>query len=76
MKKMGAGIGNWGVLGDELPNVEDIARAQVEAPYQQYKGTKLNLVDRETFNTMRSSSSATSTPTDEHESFPLEQAST
>lgn len=60
VKKMGAGAGNWGILGDELPDVQEIARAEIEATssvHAQY-GTKLNLVDSETFEYMRSSAQA------------------
>lgn len=51
---MGAGAGNWGVLGDEIPDVHEIARADVETNYQHQIGTKLNLVDSETFQNLRS----------------------
>lgn len=55
VKKMGAGAANWGVLGDELPDVQEIARAEVEVGYQpQQHGTKLHLVDSETFEYLRS----------------------
>jgi hypothetical protein len=52
---MGAGTGNWGVLGDEIPDVHEVARAEVDTNYQPQTGTKLNLVDSETFQNLRSS---------------------
>ncbi|KAI8059983.1 uncharacterized protein B0P05DRAFT_558275 [Gilbertella persicaria] len=55
IKKMGAGTANWGVLGDEIPDAQEIAHAQ-EVHHFQYG--KLNLVDSETFATMRSSEQA------------------
>ncbi|KAI8647095.1 hypothetical protein BD408DRAFT_358712 [Parasitella parasitica] len=60
VKKMGAGAGNWGILGDELPDVEEIARAEFEtnSSGQSQYGTKLHLVDSETFEYMRSNEQA------------------
>jgi hypothetical protein len=49
---MGAGTANWGVLGDEVPDVQELARAEVETTVTK-TGTKLNLVDSETFENMR-----------------------
>ncbi|GAN06644.1 hypothetical protein MAM1_0131c06131 [Mucor ambiguus] len=65
VKKMGAGAGNWGVLGDELPDVQEIVRAEIESNslsgnhhHYHQNGTKLNLVDSETFEYMRSTEQA------------------
>ncbi|KAI8355700.1 hypothetical protein BD560DRAFT_335713 [Blakeslea trispora] len=59
IKKMGAGAANWGVLGDELPDVQAIAREEVEAnTHSRYYGSKLHLVDSETFESLRSSEQA------------------
>jgi len=59
---MGAGAGNWGILGDELPDVQEIVRAEIESnnlPANHHQnGTKLNLVDSETFEYMRSTEQA------------------
>lgn len=60
---MGAGAGNWGVLGDELPDVQEIVRAEIESnslPGNQHAqhGSKLHLVDSETFEYMRSTEQA------------------
>lgn len=49
---MGAGAANWGVLGDEVPNVEEYAHTD-----QTFKTTtkadKVNLVDSKTFDSLR-----------------------
>ncbi|CAO3646209.1 unnamed protein product [Mucor hiemalis] len=50
VKKMGAGIANWGVLGDEIDNVQEVARSEVETIKV---SSKLHLVDSETFQNMR-----------------------
>lgn len=47
---MGAGTANWGVLGDEVDDVQQIARSEMEVPKSR---NKLNLVDSETFQNMR-----------------------
>ncbi|KAI9476093.1 MAG: hypothetical protein EXX96DRAFT_540647 [Benjaminiella poitrasii] len=77
IKKMGAGAANWGILGDELPDVQDIVRAEIESSsfpqHRNHTSTKLNLVDSETFEHMRSSSSSSIETEPEHES---EQTST
>jgi hypothetical protein len=52
MKKLGAGVANWGVLGDEVADVQDIARAEIETGIPN-TGTKLKLVDHKTFENMR-----------------------
>ncbi|KAI8368847.1 hypothetical protein EDC96DRAFT_440993 [Choanephora cucurbitarum] len=57
IKKMGAGVANWGVLGDELPDAQAIAREEVDT-HSRYYGSKLNLVDSETFESLRSSEQA------------------
>ncbi|KAI7901234.1 uncharacterized protein BX663DRAFT_515342 [Cokeromyces recurvatus] len=64
MKKMGAGAANWGILGDELPDVQEIVRAEIDSSSSflpNHTSTKLNLVDFETFEHMRSSSTVTDT---------------
>jgi hypothetical protein len=50
MKKMGAGMGNWGVLGDEIPDVEEYAHT---FEIDQSKMDKVNIVDPRTFDEMR-----------------------
>jgi hypothetical protein len=51
LKKLGAGVANWGVLGDEVADVQGVARAEIET--NPNTGTKLKLVDHETFENMR-----------------------
>ncbi|CEG84396.1 hypothetical protein RMATCC62417_18205 [Rhizopus microsporus] len=53
LKKMGAGAANWGVLGDEIPDVQEIARSDLDLPMSNRTSTKLHLVDSDTFNNMR-----------------------
>lgn len=50
---MGAGAANWGVLGDEIPDVQEIARSDLDLPMNNRTSTKLHLVDSDTFNNMR-----------------------
>lgn len=47
---MGAGIGNWGVLGDEVDDVQGLAHTEMETTVTE---TKLKLVDSKTFENMR-----------------------
>jgi hypothetical protein len=49
---MGAGAANWGVLGDEVPDVEEYAHAN-QTTDTAAKADKVNLVDSKTFETMR-----------------------
>ncbi|KAG0740135.1 hypothetical protein G6F57_000686 [Rhizopus arrhizus] len=53
LKKMGAGIANWGVLGDEIPDVQELVHAEIDSPTVNKTSTKLHLVDSETFENMR-----------------------
>ncbi|KAG1444690.1 hypothetical protein G6F56_010192 [Rhizopus delemar] len=53
LKKMGAGIANWGVLGDEIPDVQAFAHVEIDTPTVNKASTKLHLVDTETFKNMR-----------------------
>ncbi|KAI7896439.1 uncharacterized protein EV154DRAFT_492242 [Mucor mucedo] len=50
VKKMGAGAANWGVLGEEVLDVQEIARTEMDATVTD---TKIKLVDSETFENMR-----------------------
>lgn len=50
---MGAGAGNWGVLGDEVPDVQEVARSEVEP--NTVTEVKLKLVDSQTFENLRHS---------------------
>lgn len=50
VKKMGAGIGNWGVLGDEVDDAQGLAHTEMETTVTE---TKLKLVDSKTFENMR-----------------------
>ncbi|KAI8079138.1 hypothetical protein BDF21DRAFT_35978 [Thamnidium elegans] len=51
IKKMGAGAGNWGVLGDEVPDVQEVARSEIES--NTVTEVKLKLVDSQTFENLR-----------------------
>ncbi|KAI8973013.1 hypothetical protein BDB01DRAFT_808370 [Pilobolus umbonatus] len=51
MKKMGAGVANWGVLGDEVMNVHEMART-IDGVTRN-NSSKLSVVDSETFEHMR-----------------------
>lgn len=50
---MGAGAGNWGVLGDEVPDVQEVARTETEV--NSTTENKLKLVDSQTFESLRHS---------------------
>lgn len=50
VKKMGAGAANWGVLGEEVLDVQEIARTEMETSATD---TKLKLVDSKTFENLR-----------------------
>lgn len=47
---MGAGAANWGVLGEEVLDVQEIARTEMETSATD---TKLKLVDSKTFENLR-----------------------
>lgn len=51
MKKAGAGHANWGIEGDEVPNLYEYTHQEVE---ETSKANKVKLVDEETFKSMRS----------------------
>jgi hypothetical protein len=52
---MGAGAANWGVLGDEVSDVEEYAHTDqtTTTTTTTNKADKVNLVDSKTFETMR-----------------------
>jgi len=51
MKKGGAGHANWGIEGDEVPDLYEYAHEDVE---ETTKADKVKLVDADTFKSMRS----------------------
>lgn len=54
MKKMGAGMGNWGILGDEIPDVQEYAHDN-QVSINTSKMDKVSVVvDTHTFDEMRS----------------------
>ncbi|KAI9271972.1 hypothetical protein BY458DRAFT_555521 [Sporodiniella umbellata] len=53
LKKMGAGVANWGVLGDEIPDVQEFAHSEVDSYHLSKASAKLSVVDKTTFKNMR-----------------------
>ncbi|KAL7311950.1 hypothetical protein PS15m_009657 [Mucor circinelloides] len=51
MKKGGAGHANWGIEGDEVPDLYEYAHQDAE---ETTKADKVKLVDADTFKSMRS----------------------
>ncbi|CEP12736.1 hypothetical protein [Parasitella parasitica] len=51
IKKAGAGRANWGIEGDEVPNLYECTHQEIE---ETIKSVKVKLVDAETFKAMRS----------------------
>lgn len=51
MKKGGAGHANWGIKGDEVPDLYEYAHQDAE---ETTKADKVKLVDADTFKSMRS----------------------
>lgn len=52
MKKGGAGHANWGIEGDEVPDIYEYTHQEVEEATT--KADKVKLVDADTFKSMRS----------------------
>lgn len=53
MKKGGAGHANWGIEGDEVPDLYEYTHQEVEEATTA-KADKVKLVDADTFKSMRS----------------------